>query len=194
MFHKGLDRTQITRAAKDLIEQCGYDKFSMRQLAENLGVKTASLYAHVESMDALLTDVGLLALKEQREFQLAAISGKIRDEAVLCLADSYRRFAKEHGEIYHFIMKIPTGADEALRQAAEMVVEPAAKVLEGYRLSDEQKMHWQRVLRGLMHGFISQEENGFFSHYPVDVEESYRIAVRCLTDGLHAEEEKQHEQ
>lgn len=188
MFHKGLSREQVVAAAKELIGQFGWERFSMRRLAQVLGVKTASLYAHVESMEALLTDVGLLALREQRAYQLAAIQGTCRDEAVMRLAEAYRGYAREHRELYRFIMKMPTGTDEALKQAAEMVVEPAVQVLDGYRLSDDQKMHWQRILRGLMHGFVSQEENGFFSHYPVDVEESYRMAVRCLIDGLHGQE------
>lgn len=188
MFHKGLDKERIAEAAKALIEQQGFDQFSMRQLAERLGVKTASLYAHVDSMGALLTDVGLLALREQKAYQLAAIAGKRRDEAVLCLAEAYRRYAKEHGELYRFIMKMPMGDDSALKQAAAMVAEPAMQVLADYSLTDDSRMHWQRVLRGLMHGFISQEACGYFSHYPVDVEESYRVAVRCLICGLHAEE------
>ena len=28
---------------------------------------------------------------------------------------------------------------------------------------------------GVMHGFVSQEASGYFSHYPVDLEESYRL-------------------
>jgi len=194
MFHKGLNREQIASAARNLIAQSGYDAFSMRQLAEHLGVKTASLYAHVESMEALLTDVGLLALQEQRDFQLAAVKGKTGDEAVLALADAYQDFARQQRELYRFIMQMPTGADEALKQAAEMVVEPAMQVLNDYRISDGKKMHWQRILRGVMHGFISQEENGYFSHYPVDVRESYHMAVRCVIEGLHAEEANGREQ
>jgi len=193
MFHKGLDMERIIGAAKDLIEECGLEKFSMRQLAESLGIKTASLYAHVESMESLLKDVGLLALKEQREFELKAIEGKQMDEAVLCLASSYRKFAKEHAELYRFIMKMQLGNDEELKKASEMVVEPAMKALNGYDMSEEMRMHYQRILRALMHGFISQEENGYFSHYPVDVEESYKIAVGSLIKGIHAEEAKKDE-
>lgn len=190
MFHKGLDREQVVEAAKELIEERGYESFSMRELADKLGVKTASLYAHVESMEALLTAAGLSALQEQRDYELAAICGKRRDEAVLSLADSYREYAKAHRALYHFILKMPACADEELKQAAAMVTEPAMRVLADYALTDEQKMHWQRALRALMHGFVSQEGNGYFSHYPVDVEESYHIAVRCLIDGLHGAEAK----
>lgn len=190
MFHKGLDKGQITKAAKNLIEQNGVDRFSMRLLAESLGIKTASLYAHVDSIESLLTDVGLLALQEQKEYQLMAIDGKHRDEAVMCLAEASRQYAKEHGEMYRFIMKMPMGKDEALKQAVAVVAEPAMRVLADYALTDVQKMHRQRILRGLMHGFISQEGSGYFSHYPVDAEESYRIAVQCIIDGIHAQEAK----
>ena len=57
--------------------------FSMRALAEKLGVNTASLYAHIKSMDALFTQVGLSALNDQKAAQLAAIQGKTGDSAVL---------------------------------------------------------------------------------------------------------------
>ena len=55
MFHKGLNKEIIVDAAKELIEQDGFPAFSMRRLAEKLNIKTASLYAHIESMDALFT-------------------------------------------------------------------------------------------------------------------------------------------
>lgn len=190
MYRKGLNQEQIINYAKEQIEKSGYDQFSMRALAEKLNVKTASLYAHVESMDALLKDVGLLALQEQKAYQLESIAGKHRDEAVMALSEAYRKYAKEHKELYRFIMQMPTSDNEPLKNAASMITEPAMKVLEDYSLREERKMHWQRILRGLMHGFISQEENGYFSHYDADVEESYRIAIQCLIDGLHREEEE----
>lgn len=187
MFHKGLNREGIVEAAKGLIAENGFGEFSMRALAERLGVKTASLYAHIESMDALFTEVGLSALNDQKAAQLAAIEGKGGDAAVLALAESYRAFAKAHAALYQLIMQMPMGKDETLRAAAAMTAEPSMQVLRSYSVPDERRMHWQRVLRGVMHGFVSQEASGYFSHYPVDLEESYRLAIQCVIDGLHKE-------
>ena len=187
MFHKGLNREGIVEAAKGLIAENGFGEFSMRALAERLGVKTASLYAHIESMDALFTKVGLSALNDQKAAQLAAIEGKGGDAAVLALAESYRAFAKAHAALYQLIMQMPMGKDETLRAAAAMTAEPSMQVLRSYSVPDERRMHWQRVLRGVMHGFVSQEASGYFSHYLVDLEESYRLAIQCVIDGLHKE-------
>lgn len=188
MFHKGLNQKIIVDATKALMEQEGSPAFSMRKLAEMLNVKTASLYAHIESMEALFTEVGLSALRDQWDCLLNAIGEQHGDAAVTALAESYRRFASEHAELYKIIMQMPTGNDAVLKEAAAMTAEPFIRVLADYRLSEEQKMLWQRVLRGLMHGFVSEEQAGYFSHYPVSVEESYQIAVRCMIDGLRKEE------
>ena len=188
MFHKGLNQKIIVDAAKELIEQEGFPAFSMRKLAETLNVKTASLYAHIESMEALFTEIGLSALREQWDCLLNAVAKRHGDAAIIALAKGYRHFAAEHAELYKIIMQMPSGDDTVLKEAAAMTAEPFMRVLADYRLTEEQKMHWQRALRGLMHGFVSEEQAGYFSHYPVSVEESYQIAVRCMIGGLHQEE------
>lgn len=193
MFHKGLNKEIIVNAAKDLIELHGIQVFSMRKLADILDVKTASLYTHIKSMDTLYTEVGLSALKSQHDLLLAAIDGKQRDGAIESLAKSYRKFVTEHTELYKMIMQIPAGDDDILKEAAAMTAEPFMKVLNDYHLSMDQKMHWQRILRGTMHGFVSEEKAGYFSHYPVAIDESYQTAILCMIDGLHKEEGELHD-
>lgn len=189
MFHKGLNKEMLVAAAKKLIEEQGRPAFSMRLLAETMGVKTASLYAHIESMEALFTEVGLSALEDQKKAQMEAIAGKNRNEAVRALAVSYRKFAREHWQLYQMILQMPGGQDEVLQKAAAVIVEPSMQVLKSYRMEEKRRMEWQRVLRGVMHGFVSQEQAGYFSHYPVSLDESYALAVDCVIAGLEKEEE-----
>ena len=94
------------------------------------------------------------------------------------LADAYHRFGKERPEIYKVILSLPMVKNDALQTAAGDIVEPIIAVLSGYRLAEEHKMHLQRVLRSIMHGFISQEEAGCFRHFPADVSDSYKMAVQ----------------
>lgn len=194
MFHKGLNKEIIVESAKEMIEKDGVQQFSMRKLADKLGVKTASLYTHIDSMEALFTEIGLAALNDQKNYLMNAIGEKHGDAAVEAIAESYRKFATEHVELYRLIMQMPSGNNEVLKDAAAVTAEPFMKVLNDYHISDNQKMHWQRVLRGLMHGFISEEQSGYFSHYPVSVRESYNIAVSCVIAGLHKEECESSEQ
>ena len=178
MARQGLNRADIIGAAIKMIESEGLHGFSLRELAGRLHIKAASLYNHIRSSDELYTEIGYYAISELRKAQLAAIAGKERSEGIKSLADAYYRFGKERPEIYKVILSLPMVKNDAIHKAGFDIVEPIMTVLSGYRLTEEQKMHLQRVFRSIMHGFISQEEAGCFRQYPVDVEESYRMAVR----------------
>ena len=178
MARQGLNRADIIDAAIKMIESEGLHGFSLRELAGRLHIKAASLYNHIRSSDELYTEIGYYAISELRKAQLAAIDGKERSEGIESLADAYYRFGKERPEIYKVILSLPMVKNDAIHKAGFDIVEPIMTVLSGYRLTEEQKMHLQRVFRSIMHGFISQEEAGCFRQYSVDVEESYRMAVR----------------
>lgn len=53
-----LDQQQIVEAAIALLNESGLDGFSMRRLADRLGIKAASLYWHVQDKDHLLILIG----------------------------------------------------------------------------------------------------------------------------------------
>lgn len=184
MPRNGVTRERVIALAADLVEQVGKEAFSMRLLAETLNIKTASLYHHVESMDVLFLEVCSYALEMQRAEELKALEGKHGDAAIMALAVSYRRFAKEHRELYRLIMSTAAVHGNQMEHVSPCIVDPFLQVLEQTTLDEKEKIHWQRVLRGIVHGFVSQEDAGFFSHLPADVEESFQTAVKCYMDGL----------
>ena len=189
MAQKGISRDIILAKAIEMIEQSENPAISMREIAEELGIKTPSLYNHVKSMNELLTDISRYAAEKLRQAQLAAIEGKNRDDALLALAAAYRSFAREHRGLYKVTVALPSLPEESMTQIAAIIAEPIFFVLSQYGLAKEQAVHWQRILRSIIHGFLTQEEAGFFRHYPVSVEISYRMAVRCFLNGLYADME-----
>ena len=193
MYHKGLTREAVVEKAADMISRGGMSNFSLHRLAAELEIKTASLYRHVSGLEDVLNEVGIRALQLQRNAQLCAIEGKTGDDAVFALADAYRRFALENGELYRLIMSMQSAGD-TLAGEARIIPEVVMRVLEPYGLTPREAMHWQRILRSVMHGFISHEEAGYFTHYPAEKETTYRMAIRCFLDGLKAEIARRPEQ
>ncbi len=178
MARQGLTRADVIQAAIEMIESEGLHNFSLRELAGRLHIKAASLYNHIRNMDELYTEIGYYVISELKKVQLGAIAGKQRAEAVKALADAYYRFGKERPELYKVILSLPMVKNDAIHRAGFDIVEPIMSAMSGYRLTGEQMMHLQRVFRSIMHGFISQEEAGCFRQFPVDVGDSYQMAVR----------------
>ena len=73
MSQKGLSREVLIDAAVNVIEQYGRNNFSMKLVADELGVKTASLYNHVKNMSELLVGVCNYALRLQKDSEMQAI-------------------------------------------------------------------------------------------------------------------------
>ncbi len=178
MARQGLTHADIINAAIELIESEGLHSFSLRELAGRLHIKASSLYNHIRNMDELYTEIGYYAISELKKAQLRAIEGKERTQAIEALADAYYRFGKERPEIYKVILSLPMVKNDAIHKAGFDIIEPIMTAMDGYRLTDLQKRHLQRVFRSIMHGFISQEEAGCFRQFPEDAAESCRMAVR----------------
>ena len=184
MPKKGLNRDLIIEAALRLVEKGGPTACSMRELADALEVKAASLYNHISGMDDLMGQVGLRAAQMRATAQLQAIRGKTRLDALLALAEAYHTFAMEHPHLDRTIMGLQRHFSPVLPQAGKVTMEPILQVLGSYNLSDDAKIHWQRILRSVMHGFCVHEHIGGFSHSPLPVSDSYQLAIRCIHDGL----------
>ena len=186
MPKSGLNKQKIVDAAIQLIEEKGYRDFSLHALAKRLNVKTASLYKHVENLEEILSEVGAYSIRALNEAEYQAISFAKGDEAVFALARGYYEFARRHPELYRVVMSLHRSKNPQIEGAAAPITEPFLQVLEGYPLSLQKRQHWQRVLRSILHGFASQEEAGYFCHFPIDGNESFAMAIQCFLDGLHA--------
>lgn len=185
MARKGLTREVIMEAAEDLIKNRGYESFSLNELARYLGVKPASLYNHVKSAEEIYTEVGLRAINGMSTAMNNAMVGKMQDDAIKALAISYRAYARNNPGLYKVIMALPMIKDRVLDEATPEIMQPIMQALSVYNLTEKQTVHWQRILRSIMHGFVSQEESGYFRHSAVNVDESYLFSVDSVIAGIH---------
>lgn len=194
MARKGLTKEVIADAALALIEEKGLRAFSLRALAVSLGVQVSSLYNHVSGQDELLTEVGIRAVGMLTAREEEAIAGKAVEEALFALADAYRLFAKEHPELYRIIMGVHILHLSVPEAEIKKTIAPILSVLSGYGLPYERQLHFQRVLRSVMHGFYAHESTGGFTYPEIDREISYRLAIRCIADALNRERKQYHEE
>ena len=188
MAVKGLTREMIVAEAVTCMEQTGQPAVSLHELARRLGVKTPSLYNHIKNTRELRYEVFRYAIDKFVANQRAATEGKRRDDAIRAFAEAYHAFAAENKGLYRLIMSIPSEEDERAKETALPLLETVVEILRDYGLTEETIAHWQRVFRAILHGFISEEELGYFYYYKsIDLKQSRDIAVQCFLDGLHAE-------
>ena len=183
MPRAGLSTAAVVAAAADIADAEGLDRLTLARVAAAAGVRTPSLYNHVESLDDVRRRVALLALRDLADALRDAAVGRAGDDALAAMADAYRAYARRHPGRYAATQRAPAEGDEEMRAAAKGAVDVVLAILRGYGLEGDDAIHAARAVRSALHGFVALEAGGGFG-IPVDLDESYARMVRALARGL----------
>ena len=173
----------VAEAAK-LADAEGLEAVSLKRLAESLGVRPPSLYAHVGGIDDVLLRVGRRGLTELATALGRAVEGRSGFDALQALAAAYRGFARQHPGVYAAAQRSQALAHDPDSQAAgEAVLRVALAVMRGYELDGDDAVHGVRLVLVALHGFSSLEAAGGFA-MTQSVDETYERLVALLDLGL----------
>jgi AcrR family transcriptional regulator len=182
---QGLDRDRVVAAAAAIADAEGLEAVTLARVAAALGVRSPSLYNHVDGLDGLRRGIALLALGELGDALREAATGRAGADALVALADAYRLYARAHRGRYALIQVPQRAGDEEALAAAGTVVGAVVGALRAYALTDDDAIHATRAFRAAIHGFVALEDGGGFG-LPLDVDESFRRMVAALAEGLAA--------
>ena len=100
MLRAGVTADAVIDAAAALADAEGLKAVTLARLAEKLGVRSPSLYKHVDGLDAVHRGLTLRGLTEANVRLQRATIGKARDDALMALAHTYWQFARERPGLY----------------------------------------------------------------------------------------------
>lgn len=186
MARIGLDLQAILQTAADVADHDGYDAVTLASLAKRLGIRSPSLYNHVDGLEGLRKKLAIFALQRLTEVLTDAAVGRSGDEAIRALGYAYVGFARAHPGLYEAALRAPDTRDSDVQQAGEAIVKLSVRVLEAYGLTDEAALHAVRGLRSILHGFASLEKFGGFG-LPLRIDESLARLLDVFIAGLHVQ-------
>lgn len=181
-----VDQERLVAVASEIANRNGLDQLSMNDIALALGVRTPSLYSHVEGLDEVKRLIALSGLAAFDQFLTREALGKSTAEAVKAVAHGVRNFARANPGVYAAFLPTPGKGDREWNAAKDRVTDTFLRVLKGYGFDRDAEIHAMRGLRSLVHGFVSLELSGALKN-PVDREESFDWLVLVFIEGLEAE-------
>lgn len=182
MARKSIDKTIVLKTAAQLADTEGLEQVTLAAIAQRLGIKTPSLYNHIDGMNGLRKDLALYGIRKLTEEITQASVGKAGDKALLSIGTAYVSFARQHPGLYE--ATLPASIDHDIQVAGDTLITLFLRVLEEYNLKEEDALHVVRGLRSLVHGFASLEHKGGFG-LSLDHDESLRRLLETYLKGLH---------
>ena len=180
----GLDKKTIIETAADMADERGAANVTLKVLATELGVKSPSLYKHFGGgLDELNKELMLYGWRLLEADITRAAIGKSKDDAIRAMCDAYRKFATEHKGIFEAMQWYNMYQSEEHLQASQGILDVLYQVLDAYRVTDEQKVHISRLLRGFLQGFSAIESHGGFGN-PTPLDDTFDFALHTVLNGI----------
>lgn len=172
MPRQGLTRRDVLQACFRLIDEKGFEGFSMHELARRLNIRTASLYNHIENEATLLARIGQTATERFSRALADATEGKEGPEGIAALAGAWYGFATDHPGLYNVAMRAAFSGESGARPAFYC---PADALTEGNAPAAD-------LILATLHGFVSFENGGIFP--PEEKKERTERLIEVLIELL----------
>jgi AcrR family transcriptional regulator len=182
----GLSTVDVVAAAAAKADAEGLEAVTLASVAAQLGVRSPSLYAHVEGLAGLRRMLALEAAALMADRLRQAVGQRTGTDALREIAFAYRCFAREHPGLYAAAQRaVRPGEDDELYRALAAVAMPAIQALVEAGIAPSEQVHLTRAFRSAMHGFVVLEQTGGFG-MPESVDESFRRVVDLLLSAVRA--------
>ena len=179
----GLDKEMILEVAAKMADNKGIANVSLKSLAEELGVKSPSLYKHISGLEELNQELMLYGWKALEKEVIRAAIGKSKDDAIVAICYAYRNYVTRHTGLFEAMQWYNMYKSEDHLKATEGIVSVLFQVLDAYNLTEEHKVHVVRMLRGFLQGFLTIENHGGYGN-PLPINDSFDFALRTILNGI----------
>ena len=184
-----LTKDAVVQAAAELINVEGLEALSLGRLAKDLGIRTPSLYNHVDGLPGLMRELSILNARNLAEHLNEAAIGQSGPDAVRAIMGAMRAYIKEYPGLYLSTVRASGTQPEAnpeLEQEETRSVRVGMAVMDSFGLEGEETIHALRGLRSLVHGFATLEISGGFG-MSLDLDESFSRLVDLFIAGLEGQ-------
>jgi AcrR family transcriptional regulator len=181
-----LTKETVVQAAAEWLNTEGSEALSLGRLADKLGIRTPSLYNHVEGLPGLRRELSILNARMLAERLNDAALGRSGPELVKVVMHTIRSYIKEYPGLYMSTVRASgtqTEVDPELQQEEARSVKVGLAVMASFGLEGEDAIHAVRGLRSLVHGFATLEVSGGFG-MSLDLDESFARLVELFITGL----------
>jgi AcrR family transcriptional regulator len=148
-------------AAESIVDRSGWSALTMSALAKELGVKSPSLYHHVDGIDGLRAELQGRTLKDMASAQAAAAAGRSGLVGIRALAEGHREFALLYPHRY---LGLTSGVldREVLTTSNLEISDVVAMIVQTSGIPRGEIDRVMRALFAAVHGAVSLELVGFF--------------------------------
>lgn len=189
MTRVGIDKDAIISKAVELVNKVGMEHITLKMLADNLGIKSPSLYNHINGLDDLKKQLMIYGWKQTEQRIIHAVIGVSGYDAIKAMCYAFYDYATENPGIFNVMLWYNKFQSDEMENATSELLSIIFKITKSLNLPDKYCFHLIRTFRGFLEGFFLLVNNGSFGH-PLPIMASFDISINILIAGIKSFEEE----
>ena len=180
----GLTPEQVIEAAAEIADRDGLDALSLASVASKLGVRSPSLYNHVEGLAGMRRQLSIHASSLLTAELADSAEGLESTQALRAIAEQLRSFAHRHPGLYDTFLPAPTPQqDPEVAAALAQPIGVVGSVLVEMGVDPTSVIPLIRALRAAVHGFVHLELRGGFG-LPDHIDDSFTTTINLVIEAI----------
>lgn len=185
MAKANIDKETIINKAVEIVNSVGIDKVTLKMLAENLGIKSPSLYNHIEGIDDLKKQLMIYGWKQAEQRITLAVIGVSGYDAIRAMCYAFYDYVIENPGVFNVMLWYNKFQSEEMEMATAQLLTIIFKITSSLNIPDDYCFHLIRTFRGFLEGYFLLVNNGSFGH-PLPIFESFEISIEVLIAGIQS--------
>lgn len=183
MERTGLDIEIILKTVANLANQHGLESVTLKMLADELGVKTPSLYNYIKNQNDLKNKLMLYGWKEVNRQIMQSTAGIGGYEAIKVMCRVFYHYALENPGVFSAMLWYNKFQDEESKEATDGIFSVFLRITESLHISEYNSQHLVRTFRSFVEGFALLVNNNAFGN-PISVEDSFELSLDIFVEGM----------
>ena len=183
---------RISEAAQELYLREGVEGFSMRKVAEAVGVSAPAIYRHYKNKEDLLNEIVVAGLEILESYLRPALDGETPYQRLVDLTERYLDFAVEQPRYFDFAFLVPSRkmggfADEIAKGnwvTFQMAVAQVQACMEDGTFRKENPLETAITIWAEVHGLVTLYRAGGFWVQEAMFRNIFRQSVERVLRGL----------
>lgn len=176
------DELIITTSAR-LSNEEGLNNLSLKMIAEELNIKSPSLYNHISSLDEIKEKLMIYGWKELGEKATESAVGVAGYEALRNMCYAFYDYATSNKGVFTAMLWYNKFESKEKNEATTKLFSLLFRVLQPLNISDNNIEHIIRTLRGFLEGFVLLVNNNAFGN-PISIKESFDLSLDIIFNGM----------
>ncbi|MCI5835642.1 MAG: TetR/AcrR family transcriptional regulator [Firmicutes bacterium] len=183
MAKNNINNEIIIEASARIANRIGLDNLSLKLIAEELNVKSPSLYNYVSSLDSVKQNLMVYGWKQLEEALVDSAVGVTGYEALKNMCNTFYNYATNEKGVFTAMLWYNKYESEITKNATTRLFNTVFKILKPLSISGDNINHIIRTLRSFLEGFALLVNNDAFGN-PISIKDSFDLSLTIIMNGI----------